>query len=250
MNNVMRGLCGVVISATSGWPSTRADGMSYPPPARLIQSGYHSLITAGTFHEQTRIVTRFFGRPEILLDSIDIGLRPKRERDVSLVTGTIKIGGRIVHSRTHRIALVARGIEVDQQANGKVLQCTQSWGLSFRPRWVYNLAIQFPRTVRQLYAVTLGPESIRGIPVWHVRQGLRDREPIGHGLVHYVYYDVDFYVSRVMGRLVREFWRLRVPGHRERMVAAADYSAYGERVVVMLPPRAKLPGECRGHTAG
>ncbi len=245
MQSVMRGLSGavLVVCAVGRWLSVEADGMSYPPPSRLIQSAYHSLVGAGTFHVQSRIVTRFFGRPETILDSIDIGLRPIRERDDSLVTGTTEIGKRVVHSRTRRITLVARGIEVDQQANGKVLQCTQSWGLNFLPTWVYHIAILYPRTVQRFYAVTVGPESIRGIPVWHVRQGLRETRPSGHTSVHSVNYDVDLYVSRVTGRLVREVWRM--PGHVERMSAVADYSAYGKRVVLKLPPRATRPGECR-----
>lgn len=248
MHSVMRGLSGMVICAASWWLSVSADGMSYPLPARLIQSAYRSLVFAGSYHVRVRLVTDLFGQPFVSHDNIDIGLRPMRERDDGSSPRTVQIRGQLLHFRSRGVRLSARGVEVDEKPNGEVVSCVLSAGLNILPTWVYTVFIQYPRTIHRLYAVTLGPASIHGIAVWHVRQGLREIRPNGPRSVHPVYYDVDFYVSRGTGRLVREFWRER--GHGLRMAALADYSAYGKRVVVTVPPRAKLPGECRGHTAG
>jgi len=243
MHNVMRGLCAVVICSAGRWLPVTAEGMVYPLPSRLIQSAYHSLVTAGSYHVRVRLVTDFFGTPLVSFNSIDIGLRPMRERAEGGLRGTVQLGGRLVHIRSHEIRLVVGRVEVDQKANGAFAGCVLITGPSLLPSWVYGIFIQYRRTVHRSYAVTLGPESIHGIPVWHVRQGLRETRPRGHTSVHSVNYDVDLYVSRVTGRLVRELWRMT--GHVQRMSAVADYSAYGKRVVVKLPPRATRPGECR-----
>lgn len=214
------------------------------PGPRLLRAMRAVMRRTGSYRVAAIIRIAYPGQRLTIHDVFDISLTHHAAHGTSLE----RIVGFTPRTLTNRDAwFVVNGIVLDE-VNG-VKRCGKGGdAFVYTPTYLTgNALFAGYRHASVLSRINLGPTTVDGVPVWHARRVLlRHKEAVP------VF--ADYYIARHGFQLVRELWRF-APGNRPTTAAGsswarADYSAWGERVVVKLPPRPRLTGQCRRLFSG
>lgn len=194
---------------------------------------------SGSYHVVAAIRVAYPGQRFTFRNVFDVSLQHHTAHGYSILR-SMGFTRRILTSRDEQF--VVNGILLDKTDG--LMRCGRA-GVAFVYTSTYLMGTSLFAGYQHapvLARMDLGPTTINGIPAWHVRRVLllpKETVPVF----------ADYYIARDGFRLVREFWRFAPRGRPTTASgsswARANYSNWGEHVVVKLPRPAGLSRSCR-----